>query len=256
MNYETIILEKKNNIARITLNRPERMNAVSQAVADELLSALDDVDKDNEARVLVITGAGRAFCAGADVTEMPGGGASRQDVLGSKIVRRLRQLEKPVIAMVNGAAVGGGCALALACDMRVGSENARFMNAFIRRGLSSGWAGPWLYPRLMGLGKALEILLTGDFLEAKEAERVGVLNRLVTADELEKETMALAAKIANGPPVAIRETRRRVYEGLESDFETALQSADEGEFITVDTEDYKEGVRAFLEKRPPEFKGR
>ena len=256
MNYETVILEKKDYIAKLTLNRPERMNAVSQQVTEDLLSAFDEVDTDDEVRVLIITGAGRAFCAGADVTEFPGGGAPQQDVLGSRIIRRLRQIQKPVIAMVNGAAVGGGCALAFACDMRVGSENSRFMNAFIRRGLSSGWAGPWMYPRLMGLGKALEILLTGDFLEAKDAERIGVLNKLVPADELEKETMALASKIAAGPPIAIRETKRRVYEGLESEFQTALQSADEGELVTVPTEDYKEGVRAFLEKRPPEFKGK
>jgi enoyl-CoA hydratase/carnithine racemase len=191
------------------------MNAISQKVLEELLSAFDEVDKDDDVRVVIITGAGKGFCSGADVTEMPGGGAPQQDVVGSRVIRRLRMIRKPVIAMVNGAAVGGGCALALACDMRVGSQNSRFMNAFIRRGLSSGWAGPWLYPRLMGLGKAMEILLTGDFLEAKEAERLGVLNKLVPADELEKETMALAAKIAKGPPVAIKETKRRVYEGLE-----------------------------------------
>ena len=256
MNYEEIVLAKKDNIAVITLNRPNRMNAISQKVLEELLSAFDEVDKDDDVRVVIITGAGKGFCSGADVTEMPGGGAPQQDVVGSRVIRRLRMIRKPVIAMVNGAAVGGGCALALACDMRVGSQNSRFMNAFIRRGLSSGWAGPWLYPRLMGLGKAMEILLTGDFLEAKEAERLGVLNKLVPADELEKETMALAAKIAKGPPVAIRETKRRVYEGLESDFQTGLQSADEGEIVTVSTEDYREGVSAFIEKRLPVFKGR
>ncbi len=256
MNYEDIILSCKDHIAVITLNRPNRMNAISQKALEELVSAFEEVDRDDEVRVVIITGAGKGFCSGADVTEMPGGGAPRQDVMGSTIIRRLHMIRKPIIAMVNGAAVGGGCALALACDMRVGSPNSRFMNAFIKRGLSSGWAGPWLYPRIMGLGKALEILLTGDILEAKEAERIGVLNKLVPADELEKETMALATKIAQGPPVAIRETKRRVYEGLESDFQTGLQSADEGEIVTAVTEDFREGVRAFIEKRPPVFKGR
>jgi len=256
MGYSTIILEKKNYIAKLTLNRPERFNAVSQQMLEELLVAFDDVDKDESVRVLVITGAGKGFCAGADVTGMPGGGAPQQVVLGSTIIRSLRMVEKPVIAMINGPAVGGGCALALACDMRVGSENARFMNAFVRRGLSSGWAGPWLYPRLMGLGKAMEILLTGDFLEAQEAERIGVLNKLVPTEDLEKETMALASKIAAGPPIAIRETKRLVYEGLESEFQTALQSSDKGEYVTAVTEDFLEGVKAFMEKRSAEFKGR
>ena len=175
---------------------------------------------------------------------------------GSDVVRKLRSIEKPTIAMVNGSAVGGGCPLALACDIRIGSEKARFMNAFVRVGLSSGWGGPWLYPRLMGMGKALEILLTGDFLEAQEAERIGVLNRLVPAEELEKETMELARKIAAGPPIAIKMTKRQVYQGLGYDLETALYRADEGEYFCVGTADHEEGVTAFLEKRPPEFKGK
>ena len=264
VNYETIILEKKEHIAKITLNRPERMNAVDPQMSNELLSAFDEVSRDNEVNVLVLTGSGRAFCGGADVKDFVSGGIEGRDTAtgtyrgpaGSTIIQKLRKMKIPTIAMVNGAAVGGGAALAFACDIRVGSEKARFMNAFIKRGLASGWGGPWLYPRVMGLAKALEIMLTGDFLEAKEAERVGALNRLVTSEELEKETMALARKFANGPGIAIRETKVQVYEGLFTDLETALQRSNQGEHVTIGTEDYREGVKAFFEKREPRFKGR
>ena len=261
MNYENLILEKKEHIAKITLNRPERLNAVSAPLSQELQSVFIEMAKDDDIRVVVITGAGRAFCAGADVTEMVGGPAytGGEDIdphQGSAIIRNLMAIEKPTIAMVNGAAVGGGSALALACDMRTGSENTRFMNAFVRVGLSSGWANPWLYPKAMGLGKACEILFTGDFLNAEEAEHIGVLNRLVPAEELEKETMALAKKIAAGPPIAIKLTKRQVYQALQADLEAILQRSDEGENSCLETEDHAEGVSAFLEKRPPQFKGK
>ena len=261
MNYEDIILEKKGHIAKITLNRPDRMNAVGPKLSKELRAAFNDVNNDDDVRVVVITGAGRAFCSGGDVRTFAGGPeyeevGSLRSLNGRDIISGLRRIEKPVIAMVNGAAVGGGCALALACDIRIGSANARFMNAFVRVGLASGWGGPWLYPRALGLGKALELLLTGDFLEAEEAERIGVLNRLVPADKLEEETMALAQKLASGPPLAIKETKIQVYQGLGTDLGTALQRSDIGELICMISDDHKEGVRAFLEKRPPEFKGK
>lgn len=269
MDYQTIILEKKENVAVMTLNRPERLNAISPQMVQEMVSALDDVDEDAETRVLVITGSGRGFCSGADVGEMTGrtqrdaDAARRAEELrqglihsAGRVIPKLQKMQKPTIAMVNGVAVGAGFDLALACDLRVGSENTRFMNAFIRIGLFPGWGGTWLYPRVMGLGKALEYLFTGDFMEAKEAERLGVLNRLVPADELEKETMALAHKIANGPPIAMRLTKLQVYRGLEMDLETALQMAAACETITLSSEDHKEGVTAFREKRQALFEGR
>ena len=197
MNYETIILGKKESIATITLNRPERLNAMSRELGQELMSALDDVDNDNEMRVLVITGAGRAFCAGGDTGRInerlqrdkadPEDAESRRGLIRSEdnTTLKLQKMQKPTIAMVNGPAVGAGCNLALACDLRVGSENARFRNAFIVRGHVNAEGGTWLYPQVMGLPKALEYLLTGDFIEAKEAERIGALNHLVPAEELE-----------------------------------------------------------------------
>lgn len=238
-------------------------------MSQELVSALEDVDEDDEMRVLVITGAGRGFCAGADVGGMAGGtqkgtgsarGAEelRQGLVqgGGRVIPKIQKLQKPTIAMVNGAAVGAGFDLSLACDLRIGSENARFMNAFVRIGLFPGWGGTWLYPRAMGLGRALEFLYTGDFMEAEEAEKVGVLNRLVPADELKKETMSLARKIADGPPLSMRLTKLQVYEGLGMDLETALQMAAACETITLTSEDHKEGVAAFREKRKATFHGR
>ena len=269
MGYQTIILEKKENVAVVTLNRPERLNALNFQMRQELFSVLDDVDKDDEMRVLVLTGKGRGFCSGRDVDEMRVGTGASTSTAGEtgeiqqsrpreagNIILKLQKMQKPTIAMVNGIALGSGFDLALACDLRVGSENAKFVNGFIRIGIPPPEGGAWLYPRVMGLGKALEYLYTGDFIEAEEAEKLGVLNRLVPADELEKETMALARKIADGPPIAIRLMKFQAYKGLEMDLETALQIAAACETITLTSQDHREGVAAFREKRQAKFQGR
>ena len=269
MDFESILLRKENWIATLTLNRPERLNAVTPKMAQEILSALEEVDNDDDSRVLVVTGAGKGFCAGADVGGMTGGtqqgmGTARNAeemrryhsrVVG-RICLRLQKMQKPTIAMVNGVAVGGGFDVALACDLRIGSKDARFRNAFVKIGLFPGWGGTWLYPRVMGLGKALEYLFTGDFLGAEEAERLGVLNRMVVPEELEKETMVLARKIAQGPPIAIRLMKLQAYKGLQMDMETALEMAAACETITLNSEDHKEGVAAFREKRDAQFRGK
>jgi len=269
MNYQAIVLEKKDNIAVITLNRPERLNAMNPQMSSELSSAVDEVEKDDEVKVLVITGAGRGFCSGGDVGGMTRGteegtGTARgaremQQRLSqgtSRVIPKLQKMQKPTIAMVNGVAVGAGFDLALACDLRVGSEKASFVNGYIRIGLCPATGGTWLYPRVMGLGKALEYLFTGDFMDAKEAEKLGVLNHLVSADELEKETMALARKLANGPSIAIGLTKLQVYKGLGMDLETALQMAAALEIIPSGSEDHREGVAAIREKRQARFMGR
>ena len=264
MPFETILLEKKDGVGVLTLNRPERMNALNGKMGTELVQALQEADQDDEVRVLVVTGAGKAFCTGADVGGMTAG---ERKPRGAEEIRRgfrniqgiilgLHRLEKPTIAMINGAAVGGGFDLACACDLRTGSENARFMVAFTRIGLFPGWGGTWLYPRIIGIPKAAEMLFTGDFLEAKDAERFGLLNKLVPAAELEKETMGLARRIANGPPIAIRLSKMQLYKGLEMDLETALKIAAACETITLTSEDHQEGVAAFREKRPPQYKGK
>ena len=268
MDYETIILRKEEHIATITLNRPERMNAVNQQMERELLAAVEDVAKDDDVRVVVITGAGRAFCSGADVGSVLGGEGEtaltgsvegmRRYLRGGfqKITLTLQKMDKPTIAMVNGAAVGAGCDFAFACDMRVGSERARFRNGFVRIGLIPGAGGTWLYTRLMGLGRGLEFLFTGDILEAEAAEKIGVLNKVVPVEELEKETMELARKIAKGPPIAIQLSKMQAYKALEVDLETALEMAAACQALALATEDHREGVTAFLEKREAQFKGR
>jgi enoyl-CoA hydratase/carnithine racemase len=264
MPFETILLEKKEGVGILILNRPERMNALNEKMYAELVQAIQEVDQDDEVRVLIVTGAGKAFCAGADVGGMS---AAERKQRGPEEIRRgfrniqkiilgLHRMEKPTIAMVNGSAVGGGFDLACACDLRTGSENARFMSAFVRIGLFPGFGGTWLYPRIIGIPKAAEMLFTGDFMEANDAERFGLLNKLVPAAELEKETMNLARRIANGPPIAIRLSKVQLYKGLEMDLETALKVAAACETITLTSEDHQEGVAAFREKRPPKYKGK
>lgn len=275
MDYETIVLKKQNNIAILTFNRPEKLNAVNHQMTVDLLSAINDVAKDNEVRVLVLTGAGRAFCAGADFrfTDVRSGkftpekaedqgptlemrkqgrlfGTTRAGILA------LHRLEIPTIAMVNGAAVGLGFDYSLACDMRVGSPGARFQAGYIKRGVNPDNGTTWLLTRVVGVGRALEYILTGDFCGAEEAYRIGILNKLVPAAELEKETMDMATKLAKGPPVAQRLARLLVYKNLGVDLETGLAMESACISICLGSDDNKEGIQAFAEKREPVFKGR
>lgn len=266
MDFQTVILRKEVHIATIIMNRPDRLNAINSRLVEELITALDNVAKDDEIRVVILTGAGRAFCAGGDITKegevqlvsgVKGEGwrqAVRHGV--QVIVQNLLNLDKPTIAMVNGAAVGGGCDFALACDLRIGSENAQFMVGFTRIGLTPGTGGTWLMPRVIGLARAAEFLFTGDPIKAEEAERIGLLNRLVPAQDLEKETKALASKIARNAPIALRLSKLQLYKGLQMDLGTALEVAAACETIAGSSEDYAEGVKAFLEKREATFTGR
>ena len=264
MDYETVTLRKEDQIATLTLNRPEKLNAVNPQMIQELLSALDEVARDGGVRVLVLTGAGRAFCAGIDLTadrapsdETPETFRQylRQGV--QKVTLALHGLEIPSIASVNGAAVGLGFDWALACDIRIGSENARFMVAYTKLGAFPSTGGTYLMPRLMGLAKACEYVFTGDFLEAQKAERLGVLNRLVAADNLEEETIQLAQKIAKGPPIALKLAKLQMYKGLEIDnLPLALEFVAAAEAMPHFSEDWKEGLRAFAEKREPHFNGK
>lgn len=268
MEYKTIVLENRDGVMLLTLNRPEKLNAVNGNMFRELKSALTDIAHDDEVRVLVLTGAGRAFCAAADMKEddkdrMQTDRSPTQEEIrlfiekySQGIVQSLRSMEKPTIAMVNGLAVADGMDWALSCDIRIGSENARFMNAFVRMGAFPSTGGSWFYPRFMGFGRALEFLYTGDWMDAEEACKLGILNRIVSASQLEIETMKLARKLANGPPIALKLIKQLTYKGLEMGLDSLLKLASEAEAMTIVTEDHKEAVEAFKQKRDPVFRGR
>ena len=269
--YQHIILEKDpvEHIARLTINRPDRRNALHDDATDEMGQAIDDVAADDDIRVLVLTGAGDAFCAGGDLNALQGGSdpgmwvsENTDDIrrsfrLAQRMILGIQRMEKPVIAMINGVAVGAGFDLACACDIRIASEKARFMVAYVRIGLFPGFGGTWLYPRALGsMGKAAELMFTGDFMEADEGYRLGFLNRLVNEDDLESTTMEIARKIAAGPPIAIRLSKLMLYKGLEFDLETALKMAAAAETITLTSYDHIEGTRAIRESRKPLYEGR
>jgi enoyl-CoA hydratase/carnithine racemase len=260
----TVVLSKEDYIAIITLNRPERLNAFNRQMEEELIEALAGVREDKNIRVMVLTGAGRAFCSGGDVSENMADeyGGTAQKVsdtfhhIYNGIILQLFNLDIPTIGMINGAAVGLGFDLALACDIRIGSENARFMVGFTRMGLTPAAGGAWLMPRVMGLAKAIELVYTADFLEAEEALRLGVLNRLVPASALERETMALARKIGENSPLANRLAKLQIHKGLNADLGTALELGGTCQAICLTSEDTREALAAFREKRKPVFKGR
>jgi len=274
MKYEAIILKKEGSISTIIMNRPEVLNALNHTMWVEMEDALRDLYEDDNTRVVIITGAGRAFSTGADFryrdvragkfTDLKAQ-AEDQPVIKSGIQRGkfltgllpllIQRLDKPTIAMVSGYCVGVGVDIATACDIRIGTAETRFNVGFTRVGLSPDRGQTWLLPRIIGLGKALEFIYAADFWDGEEAYRVGLLNKLVPTQDLEKETIALATKIANGPPIAHRITKLQVYEGLNMSYEAALALTSASVGVALNTEDHSEGIRAVAEKRPPDFKG-
>lgn len=262
MLLEDMILEKENGIAILTLNRPERLNAVSMAMREGFPQVAKEVSQDDEVKVLIVTGAGRGFCSGADVA------AQQSRLLGEIQITRstlleplaiwllpLYRLNKPTIAAVNGIAAGIGLSTALMCDIVIASDQARFSAIWIRRALMPDGGATHLLPRIVGPAKALELMLTGDIIDAREAERIGMVNRVVPHDELMKEAKALATKFAKGPSIAMELTKRAVYKGLVNDIESQFDFESYGQNICYQTEDFKEGVNAFLEKREARFRG-
>ncbi len=265
MSYSDIIYNKEDHVATITLNRPERMNALNGPASRELTQAIDEAKNDDEVRVLILTGAGRGFCAGADVSQMVTGGGlaasakvKRLDRLGSDWQfgggDSLLYINKPTIAAVNGPAVGYGFDLALLCDMRIASEKARF-RGWIHVGILTH-EDAMILPRLVGLARAYEFLLTGDIIDATEAERIGMVNRVVPHDQLMTAARELAAKIAKNPPLTVRLTKEAVHKGLALPVELFRTFWGQTSVFLTETEDHKEGARAFVEKREPVFKGK
>lgn len=263
MKYQDIILEKEDGIATLTLNRPDKLNAISVAMREELPEAIDEVRGDDDVRVLVVTGAGRGFCSGADV----GGQAAR--IAGEEVTKSRRsilaplgiwgfplvELEKPTIAAVNGVAAGAGVSIALLCDIRIAAQSARFTAAWVRRGLIADVGATYFLPRIVGVEKALELMYTGDIIDVREAERIGLVSRVAPDDDLMKVTRELATKIAKGPPIAIELMKRAVYRDILSDLGTKLDFETYAQNVCYQSEDYKEGVSSFFEKREAHFKG-
>ena len=263
MEYPDIMYTKENGIATITMNRPDKRNAFTPEMSDSLYRAVEDSARDEGIRVIVLTGTGRAFCAGADVKAMAQGfdnpeAQRRYDAARSERVSfhlLMQRCDKPIIGAINGVAVGGGLDLACACDIRIAAESARFAEVFVRRGMMPASGGTYFLPRLVGIDRACLMAWTGDMIDAREAERIGLVTMVVPDDELELATMELAEKLAKGPPLAIQRTKRAIYDGLEMNLEQTLRYIAPIISELNATEDHKEGARAFVEKREPVFRG-
>lgn len=257
-----ILLERASGIATITLNRPEKLNAFAGTMREDLIAALDEVADDETLRVVVITGAGRAFCAGGDVEYMSGlqksgDVAAFRGLLeaGGEIVGRLRAMRHPVIASVNGVAAGAGCNLALACDYRIASESAKFALSFVKIGLHPDWGGTWFLPRLVGRGRAMELMVTGRAVEAREALEIGMIDRMVPADRLDEETRAFAQVIVEGPRIAIEGIKRAVHASEWQSLTDQLSMEIEHQLAAFTSSEASEGLAALFEKRAPKFEG-
>ncbi|HEX6911176.1 MAG TPA: enoyl-CoA hydratase-related protein, partial [Longimicrobium sp.] len=257
---ETVLLRVDEGVAWITLNRPDRLNAFAGDMRDRLHDALDRAAADPGVRVIVVTGAGRGFCTGADVEVMSdllqrGDDATFEGLVqaGMRVVRRLRQIEQPVIAAVNGPAAGAGASLALACDFRMASERATIGVTFNRIGLHPDWGATWTLPRLVGPGRAAELVMTGRMVEAREAERIGLFDRVFAEDWFEDEVKKTAKELAAKPPLAIRLAKRTLAASLDSDLDAMLAAEGERQMRCFRSADAREGIAAFNEKRPPDF---
>jgi 2-(1,2-epoxy-1,2-dihydrophenyl)acetyl-CoA isomerase len=256
----TVLVEQADAIATLTLNRPEARNALDLAMREELEAALRALDGDAGVRVLVVRGAGAHFCAGGDVKFMQARrmtaaeGEQRVEAMNRAILA-LARFRTPTIAMVDGYAVGAGCNLALACDLVVASDRARFGEVFARLGLVPDGGGTWLLPRRVGLARAKELVFTAEPIPAAEAERIGLVNRVVPAAELAAQTVALARRIADGPPRALAMAKSLLTRGLGMDLETSLSWEALVQGMMIESEDHREGLAAFFEKRPPRFTG-
>lgn len=260
MDFKLIIYEKSEGIATITLNRPEALNAFSKEVVAEVLEALEDARRDENVRVVVLTGAGeKAFSAGADIKAMIGMTALKArdlSLMGEKLCCTLENLEKPVIAALNGYALGGGLEVAMSCDLRIASENARVGQTEINIGLIPGWGGTQRLTRLIGRTKAKELVFTGRMIDARTAEQLGIVNRVVAADKFKETVRQFALDLAAKAPVALRVAKALIDKGAEIGLDSALALEREGFGVVASTEDLQEGVKAFTEKRKPAFKGK
>jgi 2-(1,2-epoxy-1,2-dihydrophenyl)acetyl-CoA isomerase len=264
MTYEAIIAEAEDGVGVLTLNRPDKLNAMTGVMSDELMDALARVEKDPELRAVLLTGAGRGFCAGQDLTEFDDAyrKGERPDIEAHlahtyhRLIPAMTGLPKPIVCAVNGVAAGAGVSLALASDIRIAGASARFTQAFVKIGLVPDSGGTYLLPRAVGYAKALELSLTGDLIDAGTAREIGLVSLVVSDDELGNEARELAARLAAMPTAALGETKRLLQASLAPALQEALEREADAQARMGQTADHLEGVTAFAEKREPRFTGR
>ena len=264
--YETLQIEKSNKVATVTLNRPERLNAVNAVMHNELERFFGEVNSDSEINAIVLTGAGRAFCAGGDISGFGSAAATPESPTASiqatfargprRLILNLLEIEAPVIVALNGDAIGLGATIALFGDVVIASETARLADTHVKIGLVAGDGGAVIWPMLAGVHRAKEYLMTGDFIAAPEAERIGLINRVLPAGEVLPAARALAERLANGPTWAVRWTKASVNKALRDQLNLVLDTSLAYESLSASTDDHEEATRAFMEKRPPNFSGR
>jgi 2-(1,2-epoxy-1,2-dihydrophenyl)acetyl-CoA isomerase len=262
MSYENILVSESDGILTITLNRPEKLNAFIGHMRRDLAEALEHGGSERTVRVVVITGAGRGFCAGGDVEFMAqlmdrhdSEEFSRIVGAGRRVILAIRQMNKPVIAAVNGVAAGAGCNLALACDFRIASTAATFTQSFVKVGLNPDWGGSYFLPRLVTPNKACELFFLGETINATEAARLNIVNQVVLPEDLDSTVQQLAERLRAAPPIAIAAAKQAVYMSEAQDLEEMLRYETEAQLRCFESDDGHEGVRAFLEKREPRFTG-
>lgn len=258
MPYQHLTLAVQDRIATLTVNRPDKLNALNAATIGELGAAIDELQERDDVSAVILTGAGRAFIAGADISELSGKTALEGQRLarrGQEIFRRFETSRKPTIAAVNGFALGGGCELAMSCHIRIASEVAKFGQPEVKLGLIPGYGGTQRLPRLVGRGRALQLLLTGEMIDAQEAYRIGLVNRVVPADQLVAAATGMIQQMLMNAPLGIASCLDLVDCGLEMPLDDALVLEATQFGVLISTSDTSEGTRAFLEKRPPRFTG-
>lgn len=259
MEYTKLIVERHDRICIVKINHPETLNALNSLVLKELDAAFSEIAEDDGLDVVILTGEGRSFVAGADISQMSTLNAVEGKAfgeLGAAVFRKIELLNKVVIAAVNGFALGGGCELAMACDIRIASAKAKFGQPEVGLGITPGFSGTQRLPRLVGVGKAKELIYTADVINAEEAYRIGLVNKVVAPEDLLDESMAMARKIASKAPLAVRYAKEAINWGIETDIETGISIESDLFGLCFSTEDQKEGMQAFLSKREAQFKKR
>jgi enoyl-CoA hydratase len=256
---KNIIFQKDGNIALVKINRPKAMNALNSEILKELNNLLDEIALDEEIYVVMLTGEGKAFVAGADISEMKDFNTLEGrnfGVLGNKVFRKIESMDKPVIAAINGFALGGGCELSMACDIRIASSKAKFGQPEAGLGITPGFGGTQRLARLVGMGMAKQLIFTGEIIRADEALRIGLVNKVVEPEQLMDETLNLAKKIAANAPIAVRMCKAAINRGMQADIDTGLMYESEAFGLCFSTEDQKEGMSAFIAKRDKCFNNR